>query len=341
MTSAGGLVPVADGARAAASLLLSGPAGGVRAAAEIAAACGYENAVSFDMGGTSTDVYAQHLNSAGVPQWTGDGVVVCGAAFDQYTPRLVTDGGGGAIISWDDYRDGDADVYAQRINAAGLAQWAADGRALCTNVAEQYSGAPTPDGAGGAYVPWTDYRNTLGDIYVQRVTAAGAIAAGWRPNGDSLCIADGDQQDPAAVSDGSGGLVLVNVADPTKPALLESLQQPLDLRPQLEGIEIADHRLDPSDSPPPQAGRPPYRRFCPGRSRQDRQPPRVSVFQSLPARRFASHAQTTQAMRPASSSSNAATEAHSIRSPRPRMRAESIRGCGRSVFGMAKSLSPR
>jgi len=56
MTSAGGLVPVADGARAAASLLLSGPAGGVRAAAEVAAACGFADAVSFDMGGTSTDV---------------------------------------------------------------------------------------------------------------------------------------------------------------------------------------------------------------------------------------------------------------------------------------------
>ena len=41
---------------AAASLLLSGPAGGVRAAAEIAAACGFADAVSFDMGGTSTDV---------------------------------------------------------------------------------------------------------------------------------------------------------------------------------------------------------------------------------------------------------------------------------------------
>ncbi len=56
MTSAGGLVPVAAGARLAASLLLSGPAGGVRAAAEIAAACGFADAVSFDMGGTSTDV---------------------------------------------------------------------------------------------------------------------------------------------------------------------------------------------------------------------------------------------------------------------------------------------
>ncbi|MGZ6979707.1 MAG: hydantoinase/oxoprolinase family protein [Acidimicrobiia bacterium] len=56
MTSAGGLVPVSVAAELPVSLLLSGPAGGVRAAAAVAAACGYADAVSFDMGGTSTDV---------------------------------------------------------------------------------------------------------------------------------------------------------------------------------------------------------------------------------------------------------------------------------------------
>jgi N-methylhydantoinase A len=56
MTSAGGLVPVSEAAERPAALLLSGPAGGVRAAAAISAACGYPDAVSFDMGGTSTDV---------------------------------------------------------------------------------------------------------------------------------------------------------------------------------------------------------------------------------------------------------------------------------------------
>ena len=56
MTSAGGLVPIERGAEVPAALLLSGPAGGVRAAGAIARACGYPDAVTFDMGGTSTDV---------------------------------------------------------------------------------------------------------------------------------------------------------------------------------------------------------------------------------------------------------------------------------------------
>jgi N-methylhydantoinase A/oxoprolinase/acetone carboxylase beta subunit len=56
MTSAGGLVPIERGAEVPAALLLSGPAGGVRAGAAIARACGFPDAVTFDMGGTSTDV---------------------------------------------------------------------------------------------------------------------------------------------------------------------------------------------------------------------------------------------------------------------------------------------
>jgi N-methylhydantoinase A/oxoprolinase/acetone carboxylase beta subunit len=64
MTSAGGLVPLARATERPASLLLSGPAAGVSAAAAVAAANGHPSAVSFDMGGTSTDVC---LIAGGVP----------------------------------------------------------------------------------------------------------------------------------------------------------------------------------------------------------------------------------------------------------------------------------
>ena len=56
LTSAGGLVPVAEAAERPAALLLSGPAGGVAAGASAAVAAGFPDAVTFDMGGTSTDV---------------------------------------------------------------------------------------------------------------------------------------------------------------------------------------------------------------------------------------------------------------------------------------------
>jgi N-methylhydantoinase A len=56
MTSAGGLIPLSDAVTRPVRLLLSGPAGGVLAAASAAVASGFPDCVSFDMGGTSTDV---------------------------------------------------------------------------------------------------------------------------------------------------------------------------------------------------------------------------------------------------------------------------------------------
>ena len=58
MRSSGGLASLAEAAGHAAFALLSGPAAGVVGAARIAALAGFENALSFDMGGTSTDVCA-------------------------------------------------------------------------------------------------------------------------------------------------------------------------------------------------------------------------------------------------------------------------------------------
>ncbi len=56
MTSAGGLVPVAEAADMPVSLLLSGPAGGALAASAAARSAGWADCVTLDMGGTSTDV---------------------------------------------------------------------------------------------------------------------------------------------------------------------------------------------------------------------------------------------------------------------------------------------
>src|SRR5690606_39590956 len=56
MRSSGGLMPVDEAAGLAAALLLSGPAGGVVAAAEMGRAHGYRSLITFDMGGTSNHV---------------------------------------------------------------------------------------------------------------------------------------------------------------------------------------------------------------------------------------------------------------------------------------------
>jgi N-methylhydantoinase A len=56
MLSSGGVLPVEEAALHPARLLVSGPAGGVVGAGLVARRAGFEHAIAFDMGGTSTDV---------------------------------------------------------------------------------------------------------------------------------------------------------------------------------------------------------------------------------------------------------------------------------------------
>jgi N-methylhydantoinase A/oxoprolinase/acetone carboxylase beta subunit len=95
MTSAGGLVDLASAAETPARLLLSGPAGGVRAAAAIALANGFSGAVSFDMGGTSTDVC---LIEGGVPE-PSPSLVVGGYPVRLPALAIHTVGAGGGSIA--------------------------------------------------------------------------------------------------------------------------------------------------------------------------------------------------------------------------------------------------
>jgi N-methylhydantoinase A/oxoprolinase/acetone carboxylase beta subunit len=98
MTSAGGLIPAAEGAERPVDLLLSGPAGGVLAGAAAAKANGWPDAVTFDMGGTSTDVC---LVLGGRPEPAAERLV---GGFAVRVPALdvhTIGAGGGSIATVD------------------------------------------------------------------------------------------------------------------------------------------------------------------------------------------------------------------------------------------------
>jgi hypothetical protein len=156
--------------------------------------------------GTNYDIYAQRISAAGTVQWTADGVALCTATGDQQYPPIVSDGAGGAIITWQDYRSTSIDIYAQRISAAGAVQWAVDGVALCAATSTQANPTIASDGAGGAIVTWYDFRSGTGDIYAQRISAAGTPQ--WTADGVALCIATLTQYAPTIVSDGAGGAIV-------------------------------------------------------------------------------------------------------------------------------------
>jgi hypothetical protein len=159
----------------------------------------------------NSDIRAQKVNAAGAVQWTAGGVVVCGDPNGQREPVLVGDGAGGAVVVWRDNRNQGPsfyDIYAQRLNAAGVTQWTSAGVPLCTATENQQEMTVISDGSAGAIVAWSDRRSDFaGDIYVRRITSTGVQL--WTHDGVALCTASGGQGAPALVADGAGGAFVV------------------------------------------------------------------------------------------------------------------------------------
>lgn len=98
MQSNGGRLPATAMRRSAITALFSGPAAGVVGAARQSSKSGFENLITFDMGGTSTDVC---LVDNGRPALTMETEI---GGLPVMTPVLdiVTVGGGGGSIAWID-----------------------------------------------------------------------------------------------------------------------------------------------------------------------------------------------------------------------------------------------
>lgn len=161
--------------------------------------------------GSSYSVFAQRLNPAGVPAWTSDGVPIVTGIGSEITPAIVSDDAGGAILAWDNGGGSSSNVWAQRINVAGVSQWNIGGVSVCAALQNQSSPQMIPDGSGGAIIAWQDLRDTVNfvdeDIYAQRINSSGGSL--WTPNGNLVCAVSGQSILPQVISDGFGGAIVV------------------------------------------------------------------------------------------------------------------------------------
>ncbi len=166
--------------------------------------------VWYDMrNGTDNNVWAQRMLSAGTRAWASAGVSVCSASEDQTYPDVAEDGAGGAIFTWADGRTTPpyTDIYAQRFNSSGVAQWTANGLSVSDPAGSQTRPRIVADGAGGAIIAWQD--QLLGnsyDIRAQRINSAGAPQ--WLMQGETVCDAISNQSTISIASDGDAGAIM-------------------------------------------------------------------------------------------------------------------------------------
>jgi len=175
MQSNGGSISAATARREAARTLLSGPAAGVVGAAYVASASGFEQTITFDMGGTSTDVA---LIDGAITETT-DGKI---GGYPSKLPMIDihTVGAGGGSIAWFDtggaLRVGPVSAGAD----PGPAAYGRGGEAPTVTDANVVLGRLIPEGflGGGMALDVDAARRALGTVAERLGTSPEAAALG-------------------------------------------------------------------------------------------------------------------------------------------------------------------
>lgn len=145
-------------------------------------------------------------------QWINDPYIntpICIENYDQHSNKLVVSDDNGAFIVWIDNRNGNQDIYAQKIDADGYLQWVTEGIPVCTDFAIQNSLIAVNNLQGNLIICWLDYRNTEPQIYGQKIDPSGTML--WNNNGVQIVNSIQCQNNISfAISpDGSGGAFVV------------------------------------------------------------------------------------------------------------------------------------
>jgi len=153
------------------------------------------------------DIYAQRIDKDGVALWATDGVPVCADPSYQTVTEICSDGNGGAVIAWEDNRTGSSVIFGQRINSAGEAQWATDGKLLSPPSKTCKEPILCFDNAGSVYLVWiTEAQSTDTNIGSQKIDLDGNLL--WGSAGVDICLAPSYQQEISIINNIAGGIIV-------------------------------------------------------------------------------------------------------------------------------------
>ncbi|UCD20260.1 MAG: hypothetical protein JSU64_03740, partial [candidate division WOR-3 bacterium] len=156
--------------------------------------------------GGRTCVHVQRVDANGDTLWQGNGLGCSSSSDEGIYPEIVSDGSGGAIVTWHELTSNGGDIYVQRISAGGDTLWGQNGVAVCALPGDQRYPQIIPYAGSGAIIVWEDRRNPGHGMYAQRLDADGNAV--WQPNGVVLCTAVSAKQNIDITPDGSGGAIV-------------------------------------------------------------------------------------------------------------------------------------
>jgi len=131
---------------------------------------------SVSYGGGEYNVAGQHYRDDGMAMWGPDGITLCAENGPREWVYVTTDGSGGMIATWADYRYSSFhSLYAQRMDALGTRLWGDNGAAVNAGSLDYWILTPVADGNGGLVIAWDDDRTTQTNIYAQKMHATGYL----------------------------------------------------------------------------------------------------------------------------------------------------------------------
>lgn len=115
---------------------------------------------------------------------------------------------GSVVYTWSDTRNGDRDVYAQRIDSEGNLLWDENGVLVNGEINRQEDPVVINTQDTSVVIAWIDFRNEeAGDVYCQKLNSQGELL--WDETGVPLCLSEDVQITLNIVNDTAGGAYIL------------------------------------------------------------------------------------------------------------------------------------